>query len=33
MYIGRIGMPAADGVRYEAVFNQPASVRSRATLT
>jgi hypothetical protein len=30
MYIGQIGMPA-DGVRYEAVFNQPARVASART--
>ena len=30
MYIGQIGMPA-DGVRYEAVFNQPAA-SARTTL-
>ena len=33
MYIGQIGMPDTDGVRYEAVFNQPAREASaRATL-
>jgi hypothetical protein len=33
MYIGLVGMPDTDGVRYEAVFNQPAPAASaRATL-
>ena len=31
MYIGRIGIPDTDGVRYEAVFNQPAA-SARTTL-
>jgi hypothetical protein len=33
MYIGQIGARDTDGVRYEAVFNQPAPAAStRATL-
>lgn len=26
MHLGQIGMPGADGLRYEAVFNRPVSV-------
>jgi hypothetical protein len=33
MHLGPVGAPKADGVRYEAVFNQPSAAKGRADLS